>query len=728
MKYIPEKMTERMMRVRELYKNTPVALEDDPYKDRYYRCNRSGDRMMTLGFLRGWLKYSKAVTTRLRTSYAEAEELYESKPIIMDDELLLGHLYLPEFTPEEKEEYDRLCDMYVMSSHTLAHRPPRKDHIGLDFDKLLRLGVEGLIAEAEDAKAALDLVDSSAYPDYEAYIKREFYDCCIIELRAVLDLASRYSAEARRMAHAAAGSRRDELLTLADMLERVPAKPAKSFYEAVQSVQFFLSTLFGLFPLGRPDRYLYPYFKTDIESGAITKELAQELIDNFCLHISTRVYSRAACGFIVGGRDANGKNVDNELTYMFITALDHIRMSDPNGALAVNKDTDIELLRYCTEVLSRGVTHPAFYNDDAIIESLINNYGVERADAVQYIHSTCAEITTCGSSKGHSTPFSPDMPKLLVETVKSDPDIGSFDELLEAFVASIKKNAAELLDNYVMRMLDGARNGDDAMRICTLVADCMSRGKSVLEGGEKYMFIQPNMIGFATALDSLVAIRELVYNEKRLTLAEFLKIIEGNFEGHEELRRHIIRDLPHYGNDDERSDELAGVLAKKLRDIFKSPDFPLSKYMVPGTFSYISHATKGACMGATFDGRLSGVAYSDGCCSVQGRDMNGPTSMVKSLTSWDQSEFLGGMVVNVKFGSGMLSGEGADKFIAILRSFIERGGIELQVNCVDRQTLLDAMENPDAHSDLLVRVGGYSDYFVRLKPELKAEVIERTQY
>jgi len=727
MKYSPAEITERTKKIKEHYLQTPVAREEDPYRNLYYRCNRSGDRMMTLGFLRGWLKYKGALTSRLRTSYAEAEELYESKPIIIDDELLLGHLYLPTYTDEEKAEYDRLCDMYVMSTHTLEHRPPRKDHIGLDFDKLLRLGVNGLIAEIKKQKDKLDWADAD-YGEYELCKKQEFYDCCLIELEAVLDLARRYSDEAKALAEASAEPRRSELLTISEMLTRVPANPAGSFYEAIQSVQFFLSNLFGLYPLGRPDRYLYPFYKSDKEKGILTDEFAQELIDNFCLHVSTRVYSRAACGFIVGGRDENGELIENELTYMFITTLDHIRMPDPNGALAVNRDTSDELLAYCSEILSRGVTHPAFYNDDAIIESFVNNYGVFRRDAVQYIHATCAEMTTCGTSKGHSTPFSPDLPKLLFETVKNNTDCESFEALFEQFIEDLKAHSKHTLKAYIMRMMDGARNGNEAMRICTLVSDCVARGKGIYEGGERYMFIQPNMIGFATALDSLIAIREIVYNEKRMTLAEFCEIVENNFDGNEELRCYIVNKLPHYGNDDGRADELAGVLAMRIKSMLKDKDMPFSKYLVLGTFSYVQHAYKGSVMGATFDGRKAFMSYSDGCCPSQGLDRNGPTAMIKSLTSWDQAEFLGGMVVNIKFGAGTLAGENASKFIALLRAFVERGGIELQVNCIDRETLIAAQKEPEKYGDIIVRIGGYSDYFVRLKSSLREDVIARTQY
>ena len=301
-----EKMSERMQRVKEVYLDLTVPKMQDPYHPTKYRSYRSGDRLMTLGYLRGFLEHADAVTTRIRTSYAEAEELYQSKPTIYDDELLLGHLYLPEYNEEEQAEYDRLCESFAMSAHTMIHRPPRKDHICLDFEKLLHVGINGLRAEIRNKMAAIDFGAPQSYPELDAVKQWEFYECCLIELDAVSDLARRYAEEALRIAQEKEEPRRTELIRLGTILKKVPDEPAESFYEAVQSVQFFLSTLFGLYPIGRPDRYLYPYYQKDLENGNLTREFAQELIDNFCLYVSDRVFSRAACGFIVGGRDERG--------------------------------------------------------------------------------------------------------------------------------------------------------------------------------------------------------------------------------------------------------------------------------------------------------------------------------------------------------------------------------------------------------------------------------------
>lgn len=726
MRYQKAAMSARIEQVKKTYMGLTVPTMKDPYHPEKYRCYRSGDRLMTLGYLRGFEKHIDALTTRLRTSYAEAEELYEARPMIYDGELLLGHLYLPEYSDEEQAEYDRLCEAFEMSSHTFLRRAPRKDHICLDYEKLLHKGINGLRAEIKEKLAALDLTAPSIYPDLDPIKQWEFYQCCLIELDAVSDLAKRYAEEALRLAQEKEEPRKSELIRLGTMLKKVPDEPAESFYEAVQSVQFFLSTLFGLYALGRPDRYLYPFYKKDIENGTLNKEFAQELIDNFCLYVSDRVFSRSACGFIVGGKDESGKVVENDLTYMFLTALDHLKLPDPNGALAVNKETSKELLQYCAQILSHGTTHPAFYNDDAITDSLIRHYGVDPADAVNYIHSTCAEISLIGKSKTYTTPFTIDLPKHLVEIARRE-DPKTFDELFSRYLEKLKEDVGDRALTHAVRILEGARIGNEAMRICTLIDNCIERGKSIYEGGEKYMFVQPIFVGFATAVDSLIALSKLVYSEKKLSLKEFTKIIGEDFAGNEPLRQFLINKLPHYGNDDPIADTMAARLASAIQKIFRQ-DTVLFDRMMPGTFSYIIHAKKGEKMGATFDGRRAGTSYSDGCCAVQGRDTNGPTAMLLSLTSWDQSAMLGGMVVNMKFAKENLSGKKQENFLTLLRAFMERGGIEMQVNVVDKTTLEDARIHPEDHRDLIVRIGGYSDYFTRLSPVLQQEIIDRTEY
>ena len=256
MKYPPIAMTWRTQKIREEYLKMPVPQEDNPYLDKKYKHFCTGDRWITLGFLEGWLAHEDAPTTRRRRSYAEAAELYAAQPIITEHELLTGHLYLPEYTPEEQKRYDQLCEMFRMSSVTLLERGPRIDHLSLDLEKLLRIGISGIVAEIHARMAELNLQDRNVYPEFEVMKQYDFYECCLLELEALKDLQKRYAQKAREMAETAPEPRKAELSQMAEILEWVPEHPARNFREALQSVQFFLGTLFGLYPLTGPDGIL----------------------------------------------------------------------------------------------------------------------------------------------------------------------------------------------------------------------------------------------------------------------------------------------------------------------------------------------------------------------------------------------------------------------------------------------------------------------------------------
>lgn len=722
--YIPEQKTERIKLLREMYKTCPVATGDGMRYLLY-----SGDRAVSMGYMEGWLKNIGAPTTQLRRSLAEASELDSYRPVIQDHELVVGQIDFPAYTEQEQKRFDELYKMMHMSGVLReGGTKARADHIGLDYEKLLRVGVNGLIAEIEERKAALSKTDPGTLYNDENICKQEFYDCCLIELKAVLRLAERYAAHAAALAEAAEEPRRSELLEISRNLQQVPANPARTFYEAVQSVHFYTFNMFGLYPLGRPDRYLYPFYRRDIDNGTLTVPRAQELIDNLCLLISTYVVPRAANGFIVGGYDRNGKLVENELTYMFVTALDHVRMPDPNGAIAVNADTGKELLSHACDILGEGVSHPAFYNDELIINAM-KNYGIAPEDACEYIHVTCAELSPVGCARMYTTPFEDtgNLPALLVSYLREN-TVNTFDELVDGFFEMLRSQISDHAREYALKILEASRNGVQSMRASCLVNDCVAKGKSVYQDGARYSFLLPVFIGFSNFCDSMVALKTLVFEEGKLTVCEFLEILDSNYEKNMPLRQYILHKLPHYGNDDERVDSLAAMFADRIRLIFHDSNVYAASRSIPGTFSYLFHAIAGSKTGATFDGRLAGTSLADGCCPVQGMDTHGPTATVNSLTGWDQSAFLGGMVVNLKLSKSNFDQRKKETLLDIIRAFITRGGIELQVNTVDKATLLDAVEHPERHGDLLVRIGGFSDYFVRQNAVTQQEIIARTEH
>lgn len=720
--YKPEPKNKRIDALRPIYKE---FCQNPGKRPKFY----SEDKRMSLGYLRGWRDNDGALTSLLRHSLAEAAELDFYKPIIDENEIIVGRIDLEPYVGEEKEEFDKLYEMFYSSPISPRCEPSkaRGDHIAMDYEKLLRLGVNGIIAEIKEKKAEIQNANIEDIYDTENIRKEEFYDCCLIELEAVLRLAKRYSEYAKAQAKTASPERSKELLEIAQILNRVPAEPASSFREAIQSVHFFTFNCFGLYPFGRPDRYLYPFYERDIKNGVLTREEAQFYVDSLCLLVSTYVFSRAACGFIVGGKDKNGNIIENELTYMFITALDHVRMPDPNGALAVAPETSDELLDYALKVIGKGVTHPALYNDSDITRSLIN-YGVAEADACEFIHTTCAEISVCAKSRNYTTSTVFSMPEELMKAVNQNTDAKSIDEIIETLFKVVREGVERSSKQYLMMIMEAARNGLQPMRVSALVDDCIAKGKSVYEGGARYSFIQPIFIGFANCVDSLVAINKLVFEEKKLSLAEFVNIVNNNFKDNSALRSYIINKLPHYGNDNSYADKIAERIGNEITALFANESIYGAKVSIPGTFSYINHALIGKEYGATFDGRYANTSFSDGCCPVQGLDINGPTAMINSLTSWKQDRLLGGMVVNMKFSKTMFNENKRRLLMNMVRVFMKRGGIEAQINVVDKATLEDALVNPENYGDLIVRIGGYSDYFVRLDDSLKAEVIARTEY
>ncbi len=257
---------------------------------------------------------------------------------------------------------------------------------------------------------------------------------------------------------------------------------------------------------------------------------------------------------------------------------------------------------------------------------------------------------------------------------------------------------------------------------------CHTKKTDVYSGGAVHSYVQPIFVGFANLCDSLFAIKRIVYDDKKLSLKSFYEIVKNDYAQNEALRQYIINKLPHYGNDNDEIDSFAHGLMRRLGEIFDNKNVCGARYCMPGTFSYINHALRGRASGATFDGRKAGKAFADGCCPVQGLDRAGPGALINSLTGWDQSRFMGGMVINLKFTKSMFDESKKAVFLGVVDTFIKRGGIEMQVNCVDRETLENAVIHPEDHADLIVRIGGYGDYFIKQNPCMQREIIERTQY
>jgi len=665
------------------------------------------DDRQLLSFYKAWLRHIDAPTTLLRRTLAEADMIASEPVMIAGDDLICGQPDVTSLSEAERAEFEAYRTQYI---HQVPQVLGRTGHMGLNYDKLLRLGVEGLLAEVEEYRGMLDKSTMLEYTE-----KTEFYDCCTAQLQALLTLEDRYALEARKRG----------LLELAELLERVPRKPARTFHEALQAMHFYNFILRDLFTCGRPDRFLIDYYRNDLAEGRLTEERALELID--CWNLQYTFYTRpaAAVTYLVGGYAPDGAPICNELTWLFLQSIDHVRLAYPCVGLGYFKGMDETLLAYACELLSKGLTHPAIFNDDAIPASLYAA-GLPMERARNYIHSTCVEITPVGCSGFWATSPYHSCPKMLMDLLARRRDFKNIDELKAAYweVLFDEVEKGQIRQNYLQ--LERLRNGGESPLAACLVDDCLVLGKSIDQGGALYNHVLPDFIGPTNTIDAIADIDRLIFVEKKLNLDEFYEILSKNYEGHEALRQYIIHKCPHFGNNEQEMDEWGAEFYRKLVESCKKEQTLRNGKVIPGAFAFMMHEEMGkACM-ATPDGRQAGEAFNGGSDPVSGRDIKGPTASLLSTTTWDQRPFLGGIAVNMRLN---LSGMNEDKLNALkslIKTFMARNGFELQVNSISTETLENAMREPEKYADLLVRIGGYSDYFVRQSPQLQREILART--
>ena len=694
----------RIERLREIYYNGPVFQECLPY----YHIRRQ-----RLNYMKAYLSNSKP-SVLLRRSYAEGEMLKQMNPIIEKEELIVGKFDFYPLTEEEQKE----CDECEEKMTVAPGGSGMKGHMVPDYPKLLRLGVEGILEEIRTYRSQLD-IDTNPQEDLE---KDEFYECCEAELEGLLVLQKKYAQHARDMAKKEQDKEiKKNLNEIAKVLDWVPAKPARNFREALQSIHFFHFSLWNGCHFGRVDQFLLPYYTRDIQSGILTKEKAQELIDCFRLIAVSYMHPDTSVNVLVGGRDPQGNLVENELTEMFLVSIENIRTMH-KVEFAISSETSDELLRYAIELNLKGFTLPSLLNDDVITEGMMQA-GFPEEDARNWANTGCVEITPIGKSGIFVVSPYHNMANMLLEAMKQN--VHSIEELFEEFKKVLRREIVlgQRVENRYQ--LERTRIGREVMRLSCLVDDCIKQGKSIDQGGARYNQIQPNFLGLANVADSFTVLEELVFDSKEYTLEEFCQILEQDFEGYENLRFRILHQIPHYGTNQERADQWVQRVTDAIVECCKGLSTFRGSFLSPGCFSYLEHARHGLKTGATPDGRKAAYPLSSGSSPVQGRETDGPTSAMLSATSWDHRPFLGGVAVNMKFEPNRTDEESLTKFLALLKVFLARGGFEMQINAANSQQLEEARKNPEQYRDLMVRVGGFSANFVQLTPEMQQEIIDR---
>lgn len=692
---------------------------------------------------RAWQGSAGEPWTVVRRARETAAILSGMTPVIDPDELLVGKFCARELSPDEAKELERYRQWAAPARAAVWGQ---RSHMAIDYDRLLRLGIDGVRQQIHGYRARLDL----ARP--EDLEKDAFYRACLIALDAVVVFSHRYADLAETQAEAEADpQRRRELHEIAIACRRVPEFPACSFREAMQSIHMMTFSMCAgqrllLLQFGRPDRYLLPFYRRDLAAVQITPDEAQEWIDCLGLMLSEYTPRSLAVGWMVGGRDASGVDVCNELTVMFLRSIEHTRLAYPCIGLCWTPDTPRDVMELVGSLLAQGLANPALFNDDVITAGLMAA-GLPPAEACLYQHSTCVEITPIASSNVYVA--SPYINLLqLLHDVLGVPPMGSLgfaaqDVLqMQADGGSRPHSIRELLTAYRGRLSEAIReaviaentsqgtrryNGGFPLLSC-FVNDCLALGRDIDHGGARYNWIESSFVGLSNLVDSLMAIRQFVYEERSISLNDLVEAMGKDYQGREEVRLMLLNRAPKYGNDDEQVDALATQITTWIREEVLKYTTYLGGQFLSGFFCWVMHERLGRVTAASADGRRAGFPLGDGSGPAQGRERLGPTAAVLSATKWDHTPHLGGIAVNLKFSRPRDDRVFAQRLIDVVETYLKRGGFEIQVNVVDKDTLLAAQEHPEQYRDLVVRIGGYSDYFVGLSPEMQQEIIMRTEH
>ena len=677
-------------------------------------------------------------------------------------------------------------------------------HISVDYGKVLKIGYKGIMEEAKEALSKLSMTDAD-------FIERSnFLRAVIISCEGAIAFAKRYSELAFEMASKCSDEvRKKELLTIGENCSKVPENGATSFYEACQSfwfVQLLIQTEASGHSIspGRFDQYMYPYFKKDYEEGKITLEFAQELIDCVWVKLNdfTKVRDEASAeGFagyslfqnlIAGGQTKDGRDATNLLSFMCIEATMHVMLPQPSFSVRVWNGTPHEFMVKASELTRTGVGLPAYYNDEVIIPALVSR-GVSLEDARNYCIIGCVEPQSPGKTDGwHDAAFF-NMCRVMELVFENGRDNGELISIETGDVAQMK-TFEEFFDAYKKQMeyqISLMVNADNAIDVAhlkrcplpylsSMVDDCISKGKSVQEGGAKYNFTGPQGFGIANMADAFYAVKKLVFEDKKITLCELREALRNNFGqgttsqsdekdviakaivkqlvgnnsnvSEAEIERvynsvvsqkggsnssnnaryqeilKMIDELPKFGNDIDEVDILA-------REAAYTYTRPVEKYKNPrggqfqaGLYPVSANVPLGAQTGATPDGRLAYTPVADGVSPCSGKDVSGPTAAANSVSKLDHFIASNGTLYNMKFHPSALKGsEGINNFVSLIRAYFDQKGSHMQFNVVSRDTLLDAQKHPENYKSLVVRVAGYSALFTTLSKSLQDDIIKRTE-
>jgi formate C-acetyltransferase len=627
-------------------------------------------------------------------------------------------------------------------------------HAILD-DKIYRRGIKDFVQDIDNRLEAIDF-----YNDKDAYSKEQELKAIRIAAKAIIEFAQRHADKAKELAESESNpERKKELEKIAEVCSHVPGNAPRSFWEALQAYWFVhLGVVIELnvwdsFNPGRLDVNLYPFYKRDIEEGLMTRDFAKELLQSYWVKFHnqpappkvdiTEEQSGTYQDFTLintGGLTIDGNDAVNDLSYLLLEVCEDMQLIMPSVCVQISEKNPEDFLLKAVDVVSTGLGQPSMFNTDVIIKEFLR-MGKSIEDARAGGPSGCVTVGVFGKESVILTGYL-NWPKILEITLNNgiDPasgktvgietgnpeDFSSYDELFEAFKKQLKHFVdLKIKGNNIIERLYAQYMPSPFMSL--LMDDCIKQAKDYHDGGSRYNSTYIQGVGMGTLTDSLSAMKYHVYDKKTLPMADLLTAMKKDFDGHEPVRQMLVNKSPAYGNDDDYADSIAKSIFDEYFDVLDGrPNTKGGEYRV-NLLPTTVHIYFGQVTGATPNGRKAGKPLSDGVSPSHGADTNGPTAVIKSVAKIDHSR-TGGTLLNQKLMPDIVADEeGRSKLAHLVRAYFKLGGHHIQFNVIARDTLLEAQQNPEKYRDLIVRVAGYSDYFVNLGKPLQDEIISRTE-
>ncbi len=640
-------------------------------------------------------------------------------------------------------------------------------HFVMDYALLMKEGFGGLLKKAKEA-----------YAEKKAGTE-DFYEAVITEIEAAERYIKRYAALARKKAgECSDGKRREELINIADNCEHISENGAESFWQALQ-LWHFATTIVQIesnghsVSYGRMDQWLYPYYDKDIREGKITKEFAEELIE--CAYVrmgnpsklkdrvTTSVRNGRGWGgesLTIGGVGRDGRDATNDLTFMMLEASVHTRMMNPWVCLRVHEGTPEELLIKAAECIRAGYGHPKLYNDHTAVKVMMKK-GMSLEDARDYAVVGCVEPDMCGMefglhdaayvnlvkvmdlalNNGRCTDCSSSCPrydKCAGQGKSLGIDAGSVlsHRNIEDSLRGFKKELKYWL-SLMKKSLDAIERAHRTLKptpfASAFFADCLAKGRDLTEGGARYNYTGPQGCGIATCADSLSTINQLVFEEKSFSAEDLLNAVKTNWEDDPVLYALVnSTKVHHFGNDDDLADRFYTEVFNIYCEAVEELDNPRGGKFTPGVYSVNANVGMGMNTPASADGRKSGEPISDNMgpvhTAVSSHDVKGPTAISNSVNKADHSRATNGTLLNWKFTPDCVAGDrGRENLISFITAYFKGSATHCQFNIMSSEMMRAAMKDPDSYRDMLVRVAGYSAYFVELGEPLQMDLINRTE-